>query len=132
MPRPPDAASWAESVAAERGPGTSTTSAPYAWSWRTFAGEADDGTWTSQAIPARAQYAASEAPALPEESSTTRSTPCSTSQPTSTAVPRSLNDPLGRPPSTFQTTSTPAHWPCAIGVIASPSETGLGPGSQRP
>ena len=51
--------------------------------------------------PARAAYAANEAPAFPDESTTISRTPCARSHETVTAVPRSLNEPLGRPPSSF-------------------------------
>jgi hypothetical protein len=46
-------------------------------------------------IPAREAYAAKDAPALPEESSMASMTPAAARAEISTAVPRSLNDPVG-------------------------------------
>ena len=56
-------------------------------------------------MPARAQWAAMAAPALPEESATARSTPAPARKPTSVAAPRSLNEPVGAIPSSLRRTS---------------------------
>ena len=85
----------AAAAAAARPPGIGTTVAPYACAWASLAGDVSAGTNSSSARPARAQYAASEAPALPEESAIADVTPASSAQLTATAEPRSLNDPVG-------------------------------------
>ena len=61
-------AARAASPAAERGPGTVTIEAPCARTCTSFAGDASAGTNTRARIPARAAYAANDAPAFPDES----------------------------------------------------------------
>jgi hypothetical protein len=70
-----------------------------------------------------AAYAANDAPAFPEESSTTLVMPFSTREPNSTAVPRSLNEPLGSEPSSFRSTEELPHANSSTGVCGSPRET---------
>ena len=69
-----DAAS-AASATSWREPRTVTTSAPHAAICAIFGYDAASGTRMRQRMPAAAQYAESEAPALPDESSSTSVTP---------------------------------------------------------
>lgn len=80
------------------------TEAPYASIWVRFGPEADSGMNILLFIPARAVYAAKEAPALPEESSIACLTDLVTKKLTRTALPRSLNDPVGLDDSTLKAT----------------------------
>jgi hypothetical protein len=65
----------AASATSWREPRTVTTSAPHAAICAIFGYEAVSGTRMRHCIPAAAAYAESEAPALPEESSSTRAMP---------------------------------------------------------
>ena len=83
--------------------------------------------WAS--IPALAAYAATDAPALPEESSATASTPSSAATDIIVAVPLSLNEPVGfRYSSLAFKSRNPSVLPVAsrgtIGVFPSPREIG--------
>ena len=76
-------------------------------------------------IPARAAYAAADAPALPEESSTKPCTPASIRAFNMTDVPRSLNEPVGLADSNFTANEASPKSPailCALirGVFPSP------------
>jgi hypothetical protein len=55
----------------------------------------DRGRYTSQAMPARAPYAAIAVPALPLLSATIWLTPRARARATSSTAPRSLNEPVG-------------------------------------
>ena len=69
--------------------------APWARIMSIFFGLVPSFTNISHLIPARAQYAATELPALPLESCTTLSTPMVLQWVTSTAAPRSLKESVG-------------------------------------
>ena len=86
-----------------------------------LAGEASAGTNSRRPEPGPRRVAANDAPALPDESTTTSRTPWERSQDTVTAVPRSLNDPVGSPPSSLATIPTPRS---TSAVLGSPSTTG--------
>src|SRR5918992_194761 len=117
------AAETAAAVTSCRDPSIGTTRAPYARICASLVADALAGALTSQTIPARAQYAASDAPALPEESMTARSTPYSRRALATTRLPRSLNEPVGRAPSSLAVTVSPPSATSTSGVTGSPSET---------
>jgi hypothetical protein len=79
--------------------------------------------YTSAAMPARAAYAANDAPALPLESSAARRTPHALSLLTSTVVPRSLNEPVGDRYSSLKWTVRPPKGAATSGVMPSPIDT---------
>src|SRR5574337_470737 len=89
-----------------------------------FAGEACAGTKISAAMPARAAYAARLAAAFPDESSTTRVTPSVWSALTNTAVPRSLNEPVGIRKSSLERNAKEPSRASTSGVKPSPIEMG--------
>src|SRR5918998_1251786 len=68
------------------------------------------GTSTAQVRPARAAYAAADADVLPVDAQITALAPDSTALDTATVMPRSLNEPVGLPPSTLRYTSQPVRW----------------------
>lgn len=80
----------AASATTDRGPCTATRSAPYARIWRNFAAGAAAGAKTVQVMPPRAAYAAADAPAFPDESSTRWVAPYARATLARTAMPRSL------------------------------------------
>src|SRR5579863_1876131 len=67
------------------------------------------GTRTAQVSPARAAYAAALALVLPVEAQMTALAPAPAAMLIATVMPRSLNDPVGFPPSTFRYTSHPVR-----------------------
>ena len=70
-----------------------------------------------------AEYAASDAPALPEESSSTLCMPRFFRYVISVVMPRSLKEPVGIMNSSFIVTATPSSLPQTSGVQPSPSVT---------
>src|SRR3954454_14313151 len=83
------------------------------------------GTTITASIPARAAYAAADAAVLPVEAHTSRVTPCSSARETASAMPRSLNEPVGFAPSHLSHSSTPnrseSRGAARSGVLPSPS-----------
>src|SRR5439155_25109063 len=82
---------------------------------------------TIASIPARAAYAAADAAVFPVDAHTMARAPASSALATATAMPRSLNEPVGFAPSHLSQTSTPgpaASRPArSSGVEPSPSVT---------
>src|SRR3954451_5032907 len=75
-------------------------------------------------MPARAQWAAIAAPALPDESATAPSTPAPARKPISVAAPRSLNDPVAAIPSSLRRRSRSGSGSRTSGVVTAPRSTG--------
>src|SRR3954454_22638201 len=67
------------------------------------------GSSTAHNTPALAAYAAADADVLPVDAQTTTLVPDSTALEIATVIPRSLNDPVGFAPSTFNITSQPVR-----------------------
>lgn len=74
-------------------------------------------------MPAAAEYAAIDAPALPDESSSTLMTPRFFRYVIRVVMPRSLNEPVGIMNSSFIVTLMPSSLPSTSGVQPSPSVT---------
>ena len=68
---------------------------------------------TTAGIPARAAYAAADAAVLPVDAQTIPCAPSSSAFATATAIPRSLNEPVGFAPSNLNQSSTPSRSPRA-------------------
>src|ERR1700722_4886036 len=80
------------------------------------------GTITAQVMPARAAYAAALAAVLPVEAQITAFAPSRTAAETAQVIPRSLNEPVGLAPSSFNRTFAPT----------SPESTGARSGAVEP
>src|SRR5207248_1153434 len=98
------AAAQAACAVSSRLPGTRTRSAPYSEICAAFPAEVDAGTYIWVRMPAAAPYAATDAPALPDESSTISPTPHSFSLLSITVLPRSLYEPVGQRKSSLSRT----------------------------
>src|SRR4051794_5993104 len=83
------------------------------------------GTTITASIPARAAYAEDDAAVFPVDAHTSRVTPRSNARDTASAIPRSLNDPVGFAPSHLSHNSTPnrseSRGAARSGVLPSPS-----------
>ena len=117
--------STAACAVSSRVPSTAWTAAPYTAICFSFAAGALAGAKTCARTPVRAEKAATDAPALPEESSTSSVTPDSTATASITDEPRSLNDPVRLSNSSLaERRATPSSAPSAGRAISGVSRGG--------
>jgi len=121
-----EASASARANASPKVPSTSAIVPPTARTCTSFEEAiAPAGTTIRASIPARAAYAAADAAVLPVDAHTSRVTPRSSARDTASAIPRSLNEPVGFAPSHLSHSSTPnrseSRGAARSGVLPSPS-----------
>ena len=91
-------------------PRTCSTFAPCTSAWASLPSAMwPSGINTAQVSPARDAYAAADAEVLPVEAQTTAFAPSSTALEMARVMPRSLKDPVGFKPSSFNSTRAPTR-----------------------
>ena len=91
-------------------PRTCNTRAPWISAWASLPRAMwPSGISTAQVIPALAAKAAADAEVLPVDAHTTALAPSSAALVMATVIPRSLNEPVGLAPSTFNSTLAPTR-----------------------